>query len=703
MKRKTLTAICCFAFISPLFSQTTLPTTQDNKSKYLGTPLITIKGEEISRFPTNNFLDAVNGLYPWLFSVNGDHGKYLYVVNGSILLDVNAISLHDIEEVSFTRSHMDGTLYPFSQVGIFYIKTKHTDSRKPVISFNSQYNTMWDKQTSYNSQYSKEDNILGHLQTNHISVSVAADKLQFYGSALVNTIKDPHLSYFSDNGSGSIVDTWFGSKHLNIGTFAQLTYQFSPTISAGISANYYHAQTKRESQLISQSFGSQYDQSQQSKNRLSYYHISPYFNWAITSRLRNTLNFEYANDWFTFNSTTITNFSSTGNPPTNQLQEQETTPYLRGYILRNHLEYDLISTAKFKTSLSAIFSYLNREVRNKQEYSFIQNGMPVSVGNNFFYAREKITTLNPMVHFSYDDIFSAYAGHSFLLNKREVPFIPLTSKSKTSYYTGTILNIKNLLKKTGNLERLELSFHYGNMAKNASNNYWLPVVDDAFNFPDLQFEGTLDGNDPGSVKFDLFRSQLMTAQFNSAFLNGRVQAGVEWSRLKQNAQYIVPAPLGGFTYVRGNMIQKGIAIYSSVKLIDRDKQQWKMRLNVLFPDRDHKTGSDYFDLSEVNYTMQAGLQNYFNFGGWYAQVNGLLGLERKTYNYNNLDPESGESATDIILNYILIGYNFSVSPKSVFSKLGLFIHARNLAGTKKTADSYAYNGYAGAGIHFQMK
>jgi hypothetical protein len=126
-------------------------------------------------------------------------------------------------------------------------------------------------------------------------------------------------------------------------------------------------------------------------------------------------------------------------------------------------------------------------------------------------------------------------------------------------------------------------------------------------------------------------------------------------------------------------------------------------LNILLPDYVRDPGFGYFGLIETTHKMQAGLQNYFRFGGLYAQVNGLIGLNRKTYDYSAIDPGSGASSTDIILNYILIGYDFSVSPKSAFSKLSVFVHARNLAGTEKTRDYYAYNSYAGAGIQFQMK
>ena len=93
-------------------------------SLYSAAPLITIKGEEIRRFPSNNFLDAVNGLFPWVFSLTPNREDFLFVVNGFLLTDVNSLSLNDIEEITFTRNNLNGGLYPFSRDGTFFITMK---------------------------------------------------------------------------------------------------------------------------------------------------------------------------------------------------------------------------------------------------------------------------------------------------------------------------------------------------------------------------------------------------------------------------------------------------------------------------------------------------------------------------------------------------------------------------------------------------
>ncbi len=60
-------------------------------------PVFIVKGEDIRRFPTLNFLEAVNGLFPWVFSFEPNANDFLYVVDGMIITDINAISLFSIE------------------------------------------------------------------------------------------------------------------------------------------------------------------------------------------------------------------------------------------------------------------------------------------------------------------------------------------------------------------------------------------------------------------------------------------------------------------------------------------------------------------------------------------------------------------------------------------------------------------------------
>jgi hypothetical protein len=62
---------------------------------------ITIKGEDLEKMPFANLADAIN---VWINGAYTVSGTLIYVVDGNIISDVNAYSIHDIEEVVFLQN-----------------------------------------------------------------------------------------------------------------------------------------------------------------------------------------------------------------------------------------------------------------------------------------------------------------------------------------------------------------------------------------------------------------------------------------------------------------------------------------------------------------------------------------------------------------------------------------------------------------------
>jgi hypothetical protein len=190
-------------------------------------------------------------------------------------------------------------------------------------------------------------------------------------------------------------------------------------------------------------------------------------------------------------------------------------------------------------------------------------------------------------------------------------------------------------------------------------------------------------------------------------MNNRIQVGAEWSKSTRDDLFRIeiPQPVGTlYIYRPSKVTTTGIAAYAAMKIIDRSSLTWTTRLNVLFPKSKTNVSSLGFSFAEPTYKLQGGLQNYFSCHRFYAQINGLLGTNRHYYSYNIQNPIFEElTATDFILNYALLGYTFPSSDKSFFSNISVFVHARNVLGTSKTKEYYAYDSYAGAGIQLQLK
>lgn len=223
-----------------------------SSNPYSAAPLITIKGEDIRRFPSNNFLDAVNGLLPWVFYLTPNSNDFLFVVNGFLLMDVNNISLNDIEDVTFKRNNLNGGLYPFSRAGTFFITLKKASEYKPLFSFNSQYNTASNNdgvtafvQRPGSMVNESNKNKAGHLFSTHGSMQAAGKKWNLYVSAQLDqsavptTDKNINVSYtYSDQKDSS---RFFESqRQLNIRSFAQFTYRLSAAVNVGIYGSYFH-------------------------------------------------------------------------------------------------------------------------------------------------------------------------------------------------------------------------------------------------------------------------------------------------------------------------------------------------------------------------------------------------------------------------------------------------------------------------------
>jgi hypothetical protein len=246
------------------------------------------------------------------------------------------------------------------------------------------------------------------------------------------------------------------------------------------------------------------------------------------------------------------------------------------------------------------------------------------------------------------------------------------------------------------MDRLDVSFHYGNMTKNNSDNYWLQSVNNVDNFrPSGHFDGLYSGF-PGKASF--FRTIQTSVQINSAFLKNHVLLGAEWSRTVEDNRFLISIPIPPiyYTFVPGEVATTGWAAYASVHISSIRRFDWKSRINVLFPKI--KYDIDYLasNISVVEYKCVTGWQNNFKFGGFYAQINAMLGIKRGDIPANPPTPFV-EGATDFILNYIMLGHSL------YNDKLNVFVHARNLLGTSKGKEYYGYNTYIGAGIQLAFR
>jgi hypothetical protein len=720
--RKCVILILPYLFFSlHIFSQDSLHSKNNTEYKniYPASPLIVIKGDEIRRFPSTNFLDAVNGLFPWVLSETPDPNNFLFVLNGYLLPDINGLSLEDIDEIVFTRNNLNGDLYPLSRAGIFYIKTKITNNNKPEINFNSQYNTVWNKNAqvlpavSLFPGYSMENHIMnkpGHFFRNQLSLAAGGKKLHLYTSLQLDAIQEPHLyqkRFIEPTGLYSdTTESNLKTRTTHLKAFLNLGYNFTDKLNAGISANYFNGQRKENSEWTDYlGYYSSYYITQ-SKTPLPYYYIGSFINWNLLHNLRNKFSFEYSDNSFNYTQTTELKSYLNGILNLQRTTITTTNPYNKNYLFRNQSEYDIFSKGRFRSGAATIFSYVHNKFFSESTTAQIQNGSLFSLSRSMRSEMGKTTILNPSIHFSYDNLFSGYAGYAFLLNKGISRY---SKSSRSNPYAGFSVNLKNALKiKAAN--RLDLCFNYGDLTENNSNNYWLS----SFNPDEFSTSSQVYGFSQlifipnPSLQFILLKNKLLGTQINSGFLNDRILAGAEWTSLELQRLFLVSVPLGGnmngYTVVSGKEKETGFTIYMAGKLIDKREMHWDTRFNLLFPRvRYEINGVQPFETRPVNYILQAGIQNKFRFREFNIQANVSYGFDRKYYvpEFNQILVQ--KKFNEFILNYLLFSYDLSNSKNPVLRNLGIFIQGRNLLSSKKAKEYYRYNSYGGVGINLKIK
>lgn len=708
MKKILLYSILAVCISGSLIAQDSTSLQRSGTSNpYGAAPLISVKGDEIRRFPSNNFLDAVSGLFPWVFSFAPNSNDFLFVVNGFLLLDVNSISLNDIEEVTFTRNNLNGGLYPFSRAGTFFITTKKTSESKPLFSISSQYNAAF-KNASNVAVVQPAGGVIdemnksksGHLFSTHGSLLAAGKKWNLHVSVQLDQSADPNTSknlnvtypYRKDSS------TFNGStRQLNIRSFAQFTYRLSANIHMGIYGSYFHGKTNSDTSRSFRSQGQVFNEVTTGTATLPYYNAGAFIDWTVLKNLHNRVSFEYAYQKLDSRSTTAGEIYIPQSPLTRSDNLSVDLAHDKRLLIRNELSYSIINSSKFQAGVSTIFSYLNQKPDYKGSSVTSNNIGTISASGHSMQYNQKSTSLNGKFHFSYNHIFNGYAGYAMLLNKGISRFSPA---SRSNPYAGIEFNIKNMLEKGNKISRLDLSVNYGDLTRNNSNSYWLPGFSNSYLFmpaPILSYNDFVGFNTTvypnSSLANILLKNRLLVIQANAGFINNRLLAGVEWSLLELENLYFITQNSGSGNYSghfqKGKETQKGISAYVAAKLIDEPFKKWTLRFNALVPRVQHRLeANNYPTIPGPNNQFQAGIQNHFSLHNWFVQLNGLTAFNKTTVN-------------SFMFNYILAGYEFSGS-NNPNQKIAVFAQARNFLVFGSLKNYYNYYSYCGAGVNISL-
>ena len=698
--RKSLLFTCCSLFVySFVFSQDSISLQQSlQPNPYAPAPLITVKGELFRTFPSDNFLDAVTGLFPGTFLHRQGANNFLFVVNGLLLTDINSISLHDIEEVSFSINSLNGNLYPFSKAGIFYITTRKYRGEKIQLSFNAQYDVSWqknNKSTSLTNTVNTQQTTTqpGHWLSNHFSLVTGGKNWELYTAVQLNETSTPKAvvkatSVYPGIRTNDSTITNGIQNGITIRSFAQFLYRFSSALKAGVTGSYFNGYTKSDTTLQEYLYPNLAgNRTTGIKSSLPYSTVAGFIDWTPLHHLSNRITAEYAVDKLDNNAKDEQIGFSFTDPNLTSITTADMLAHNKLFLLRDELKYDFITTSAFHMGVKAIFSYLNHHLDYKNNVLRSQNGIPAQFQTQTFGGWEKVSALNPNLYFSYKNLVSGYAGYALRLNKGADMF---TGKSKTNPYAGLVFDVKKLVPGVNKLDRLDLSVDYASLLKNNLDSYWLPGIDNASETRPSFLTGSYYApSTTGTSKLSLQKTNLIAIQVNAGFLNDRLLAGAVYSRKKTDSLYVVNFY---YTYyVNISETQQSFAVYVAGKLINRPLMTWTVSGNIqYFPQAAYENGhTPVTSIQSLKDQWQAGLQNSITWNNWYARINGLLALNKKTVN-------------TWLLNYAQIGYNFKNARHLLLQRTSIFLQVRNALVSSASKNYYGYYSYGGAGLNLEL-
>ncbi|MBN8855121.1 MAG: hypothetical protein BGO55_25065 [Sphingobacteriales bacterium 50-39] len=176
--RKTALAVCCLLTCISVFAQND-SSRLDAGSLVLKrnfTQHIAIKGEDLEKMPFSNLSDAIN---VWISGAYTVSRNLIYVVDGNIISDVCAYSIHDIEEVVFVQNANALTGTAANQQEMVLITTRNARNKgigRPALRASSQTSLVNSPGSMLESYY---HNYAGLDATfKKISVGVSGDYLQ---------------------------------------------------------------------------------------------------------------------------------------------------------------------------------------------------------------------------------------------------------------------------------------------------------------------------------------------------------------------------------------------------------------------------------------------------------------------------------------------------------------------------------------------
>jgi hypothetical protein len=434
------------------------------------TQSITIKAVDLEKMPFANLSEAIN---VWLYGTYSDATSLLYVIDGNLVSDVNALSIHDIVEITLIQNALIQVNGGIGQQQLVLIRTKRNHFGKSGLTISAQAATVTPDLKTQNAKANQEnDAYVNYYHQYYLSAWHNSDKLQFGLSASYQRDVSPVFKSTKLYHYNVTVPPNFSLFKF----YGWLSYKLGNKSTLSVGANYAPNRYRlHESVLEPNDFGDTAD----AKSKESILNTWLQLRTAITKNWKNELNVSYVTGSNKEDETITTGSPATA--PYYYVFLEEDKVNMFNLIIRDQFSFEKnFGNWRLAPTLNLMFRYLKADWSYNTAYYYTGylGGQQYAYAATWGEARYYMIT--PAFHISNKNSFDWQAGLMYNASKnmgtghykRYFPFSSMTLDvlKLNNPNASNSLKIFASISEAGNVS--DLNYGLQNLSSNTSSVFY---------------------------------------------------------------------------------------------------------------------------------------------------------------------------------------------------------------------------------------
>lgn len=668
---ETLNCTGLLLMATQLFAQ------KDSSKTQIASPndkIYSLSRADIERLPATSFLELVQGAFPFVTYADVYQEDFAFMVNGFVTVDPSAISISQIETITFLPQGTQLTRGSMAKKGTFVVTTRKangitltanngallrnrtTQPTDPVKSANTPFLSLDELTYNRSSNKSYVSSSLSFLNISRSSVTSALS-LGFYN------VRFALARYRFSNFAG-----YKFNDHLRLDGGIFFTSQIP---SAGADVNYYYPP------------GPSLASGTQSKWIYNYLSAAAALKFSPSAAINNTFQVEANHSRFDGND------SSWANTAPFYASTHRNTDKFKVYLLSNNFTWQAISSSDLNLQASFLARY-KKMTTNNWDQQFYYNSTPTPPTYVISEIRSSSLSFNPQVSAQWKNIIYAEAGATW-------------DNYATSYFgnnSGKLLpnaslkiNLAPLLK-GGALSGLQIASSYSKYIFDYDR------VDDLQPYPALSRTNLYDPAMPDAYA----PTKNWFSNITASFLKNRLSINVSYMEQDRRARVLVQVPLGGnFTasaISTGVVYRSSLAFALNAAVIDKANVKWTLAASITKDKYETHYGVGmqpsvydpiYFDAGKDPWRGE--FKTSLTVKRFFMQASMLFGFNEFVVNNSNVVNNVNYDATTYRSNFLLAGYQLK-SGGGHLNAVSVNIQAKNII---YSDDYFGQRQYIGTG------